>query len=166
MPKVGRFVTDPRAGAYCQITLDGGEKVIVNHDKGGFKGGLLTIEVSKLMGLRSDRIFACNLDSPAGQDVRARLTRGAEPGSLAATPLEGVAPASSLHVAVFDAKGEKLHEAKGGLELLVRIRVEGTDSSGQPSFQYAPRTDLTDIREHVREGIAAAFEPFLPPAPE
>jgi hypothetical protein len=31
MPKVGRFVTDPRAGAYCQITLDSGEKVIVNH---------------------------------------------------------------------------------------------------------------------------------------
>ena len=39
MPKVGRFVTDPRAGAYCRITLDSGEKIIVNHDKGGFKGG-------------------------------------------------------------------------------------------------------------------------------
>ena len=50
MPKVGRFVTDPRAGAYCQITLDSGEKVIVNHDKGGFKGGLLTIEATKFMG--------------------------------------------------------------------------------------------------------------------
>ena len=87
MPKVGRFVTDPRAGAYCQITLDGGEKVIVNHEKGGFKGGLLTIEVSKLMGFSSDRIFACNLDSPEGQAVLAWLTRGAEPGSLAATPL-------------------------------------------------------------------------------
>ena len=87
MAKVGRFVTDPRAGAYCQITLDTGEKVIVNHDKGGFKGGLLTIEVSKFMGLSSDRIFACNLDSPGGQSVLAWLTRGAEPGSLAATPL-------------------------------------------------------------------------------
>ncbi len=31
MPKVGRFVTDPRAGAYCQITLDGGEKLIEAH---------------------------------------------------------------------------------------------------------------------------------------
>lgn len=87
MPKVGRFVTDPRAGAYCQITLDSGEKVIVNHDKGGFKGGQLTIEVSKFMGLSSDRIFACNLDSPAGQEVLAFLTRGAEVGSLRATPL-------------------------------------------------------------------------------
>lgn len=87
MAKVGRFVTDPRAGAYCQITLDGGEQIIVNHDKGGFKGGRLTIEVLKSMGFGSDRIFACNLDSPQGQEVRAWLTRGAEPGSAAATPL-------------------------------------------------------------------------------
>lgn len=87
MPKVGRFVTDPRAGTYCQITLDTGEKVIANHDKGGFKGGLLTIEVSKFLGLSSDRIFACNLDSPQGQAILAWLTRGAEPGSVAATPL-------------------------------------------------------------------------------
>ncbi len=87
MPKVGRFVTDPRAGAYCQITLDGGEKVVVNHEKGGFKGGMLTIEVPKLMGFRSDRVFACDLDGPEGQRVLAWLTRGAEPGSLAAPPL-------------------------------------------------------------------------------
>jgi hypothetical protein len=87
MAKVGRFVTDPRAGAYCQITLDSGEKVIVNHDKGGFKGGLLTIEVSKFTGFSSDRIFACNLDSPQGQSVLARLAQGAEPDSAAATPL-------------------------------------------------------------------------------
>ena len=87
MPKVGQFVTDPRAGAYCQITLDSGEKLIVNHEKGGFKGGMLTIEVSKLMGFRSDRIFACDLDGPEGQRVLTWLTRGAEPGSFAATPL-------------------------------------------------------------------------------
>ena len=67
MAKVGRFVTDPKAGAYCQITLDSGEKIIVNHDKGGFKGGLLTIEVSKFMGFSSDRIFVCDLDSPEGR---------------------------------------------------------------------------------------------------
>jgi hypothetical protein len=39
------------------------------------------------MGFSSGRIRACNLDSPAGQEVLAWLTRGAEPGSLAATPL-------------------------------------------------------------------------------
>ncbi len=87
MVKVGRFITDPRAGASCHITLDGGEKVIVHHERDGFNGGLLTIEVSKFMGFSSARIFACNLDSPMGQSVLAWLTRGAEPGSVAATPL-------------------------------------------------------------------------------
>jgi len=87
MPKVGRFVTDPRVGAYCQITLDGGEKIIVNHEKGGFKGGLMTIEVSRLLGFRSERVFACHLESPQGVAALARLTRDAEPGSLQATPL-------------------------------------------------------------------------------
>jgi hypothetical protein len=87
MAKVGRFVTDPKAGAYCQITLDSGEKVIVNHDKGGFKGGRLTIEVSKFMGFSSDRIFVCDLDSGEGQAALARMTRDARPGSVEATPL-------------------------------------------------------------------------------
>jgi hypothetical protein len=43
MGKVGSFVSDPKAGAYCQIVLDGGGKILVNHDKGGFKGGRLPI---------------------------------------------------------------------------------------------------------------------------
>jgi hypothetical protein len=87
MAKVGRFVVDPRAGAYCQITLDSGEKLLVNHDKGGFKGGQLTIDVTKLFGLSSDRIFACDLDSVAGKAVVSRLTQGAPEGSAGATPL-------------------------------------------------------------------------------
>jgi hypothetical protein len=87
MGKVGRFVTDPKAGAYCQLTLDSGEKIIVNHDQGGFKGGHLTIEVSKFMGFSSDRIYACDLDSPQGKAILTHLTREARPGSVAATPL-------------------------------------------------------------------------------
>jgi hypothetical protein len=87
MGKVGRFVTDPRAGAYCQIVLDSGEKIIVNHDQGGFKGGWLTIEASKFMGFSSDRIFACALDSPDGKAALTELTRDAREGSVEATPL-------------------------------------------------------------------------------
>jgi hypothetical protein len=87
MGKVGPFVTDPKAGAYCQITLDGGEKILINHDKGGFKGGMLTIEKVKWMGLSSDQIFSCNLDSPEAKAAMARLTQGVEPGSAWATPL-------------------------------------------------------------------------------
>jgi hypothetical protein len=87
MAKVGRFVTDPKAGAYCQITLDSGEKILVNHDKGGFKGGRVTIEVSKFLGFSSSRVFDCDLDSPQGKTALARLTRDAREGSSAATAL-------------------------------------------------------------------------------
>jgi hypothetical protein len=87
MAKVGHFVVDPKAGAYCQITLDSGEKILVNHDKGGGKGGRLTIEVTRFMGFSSDRIFSCELDSPQGTAALSRLTRDAAPGSSEATPL-------------------------------------------------------------------------------
>lgn len=87
MSKVGRFVTDPRAGSYCQITLDSGEKIVVNHDKGGFKGGLVTIERLKFMGLGSERLFACNLDSDDGRAALSSLTRSAREASVEATPL-------------------------------------------------------------------------------
>jgi hypothetical protein len=87
MSKVGRFVVDPKAGAYCQIVLDNGQKIVVNHDKGGFKGGSVTIEVLKFMGLSSDRIFTCALDSPEGQAALTELTREAKQGTTEATPL-------------------------------------------------------------------------------
>lgn len=87
MGKVGRFVSDPRAGAYCDVTLDSGDKLTVNHDKGGFKGGRLTIEKKKWMGFGSDPIFACDLDSAAGKAALARLTEGVAADSAGATPL-------------------------------------------------------------------------------
>jgi hypothetical protein len=87
MAKVGRFITDPKEGAYCEITLDSGEKIIVNHDKGGFKGGALTMEKSKWLGLGSEQFFTCNLDSPEGKAAMGRLTQGAPPDSARATAL-------------------------------------------------------------------------------
>ena len=87
MAKVGRFITDPKAGALCHITLDSGEKLLVNHDEGGFKGGTLTISQTKWMGLAGDTFFTCNLDSPPGKAALVRLTRGADPSSARATPL-------------------------------------------------------------------------------
>ena len=87
MAKIGPFVTDPKAGAYCRITLDSGEKIIVNHDKGGFKGGMLTIEAQKFMGFSSDRVFTCHLDSDEGRTALTQLTRNVRPDSVEATPL-------------------------------------------------------------------------------
>ena len=82
MSKVGRFVTDPKAGSYCQITLDNGEKIVVNHDKQH-----LAIEQSKMFGFSSDRLFACDLATNEGQAALAALTRDAVAGSADATPL-------------------------------------------------------------------------------
>lgn len=87
MAKVGRFIVDPKAGAYCQITLDSGEKLIVNHDKGGFKGGRLTIDLTKFFGFGSERIFTCDLDGSLGKAALGRLTKDAAEGSADATPL-------------------------------------------------------------------------------
>ena len=87
MGKVGRFVIDPKAGAYCQIALDSGEKILVNHDKGGFKGGRLTISQVKWLGLGGETVFQCDLDSAAGKAALAGLTKGVDPGTARATPL-------------------------------------------------------------------------------
>jgi hypothetical protein len=87
MGKIGPFITDPKAGAYCQVALDSGEKILVNHDQGGFKGGTLTIEKVKWMGMSSDRVFSCALDSPPGKAAMTRLTQGVASDSAWATPL-------------------------------------------------------------------------------
>lgn len=87
MSRIGPFIVDPKAGAYCRITLDSREKILVNHDKGGFKGGRLTIEVSKFLGLSADRVFECDLDSPEGKAALAHLTRASAMASATSTPL-------------------------------------------------------------------------------
>lgn len=87
MAKVGPFVVDPKAGAYCRITLDSGEKILVNHDKGGLKGGRVSIETSKFFGFSGERVFECDLDSPAGKAALAKLTADSKAGSVEATPL-------------------------------------------------------------------------------
>lgn len=88
MAKIGTFVTDPKAGGYCRITLDSGQKIIINHAQGGFKGGPLTIEEVKWMGLGTgEMLFRCDLDSLQGKDILAELTGGAKSGTADATPL-------------------------------------------------------------------------------
>jgi hypothetical protein len=86
MAKVGRFVSDPRAGSYCHVTVDSGEKLLVSHEKSGQRG-TLSVALVKLWGLSSEPLFSASLDSPAGQALLARLTAGATAGSAGATPL-------------------------------------------------------------------------------
>ena len=87
MGKVEMFITDSSSGGYCTIILDSGEKIVISHDKGGFRGGLLTIAAERMKGLASDRIFACDLDSAGGKAALRQLTLAAPQRSVDATPV-------------------------------------------------------------------------------
>jgi hypothetical protein len=88
MAKIGTFVVDPKAGSYSSITLDSGERIMVSHDQGGFKGGTLTVLETRWWGFATGETFlTCNLDSPEGKAALSRLTRGVDPKSARATPL-------------------------------------------------------------------------------
>lgn len=88
MAKIGTFVVDPKAGAYCNLTLDSGERLMVSHDQGGFKGGTLTVLETRWWGFASgETLLTCNLDGPEGRAALARLTQGVDPKSARATPL-------------------------------------------------------------------------------
>jgi hypothetical protein len=80
-------------------------------------------------------------------------------------PLEGLAPAASLHMVVFDAEGNKIQEGRGGLDLLVKVRVKQNPygPSDDPVFRFTTRRNPFDERANVREGIALSLSPFLPP---
>jgi hypothetical protein len=91
MAKVGRFIVDPKAGSYCQIDLDDGKKILVNHEKAGPQGGRMTVTEKKLWG--GETFLDLKLDSSEGKAAVARLTLGAAPGSAGATPLGGIVQA-------------------------------------------------------------------------
>jgi hypothetical protein len=87
MAKMGRFVTDPKAGAYCRITLDSGDRILVSHDKGGFGGGSVTIQEVRWWGFASgETLFACDLESAEGRRLRAASSRARPRAVLAQRP--------------------------------------------------------------------------------
>jgi hypothetical protein len=84
MAKVGRFVIDPKLGAYCQITLDDGKRVLVNHEKDA-QGGRMMVTEKKWWG--GETFLDLRLDTAEGRAAIASLTAGASADSPRATPL-------------------------------------------------------------------------------
>jgi hypothetical protein len=84
MAKVGKFVIDPKLGAYCQIALDDGKKVLVNHEKSD-GGGRMMVTEKKLWG--GETFLDLRLDTATGQSALARLTADAPTESARATPI-------------------------------------------------------------------------------
>ncbi|MGH7396471.1 MAG: hypothetical protein ACRELW_02945 [Candidatus Rokuibacteriota bacterium] len=89
MAKVGRVCHGPPGRRVLLRHARRGREGRRQRSKGGFKGGLLTVGLSKLMGFSPERISTCDLDTPKGQSIVQWLTLGAEPGT-AATPLWGL----------------------------------------------------------------------------
>ena len=85
MSKVGPFVT-VRNGAYCQINLDSGEKILVRHDRDRSRGERLTVERLRVLGFSSETIFRLDLNSAEGRAALAALVNDST-GRVAATPL-------------------------------------------------------------------------------
>jgi hypothetical protein len=69
MAKVGRFVTDPRAGSYGYVTVDTREAPGEPRDVG--PEGPAHRCPRQALGLNSEPLFAASLDLPDGQDILA-----------------------------------------------------------------------------------------------
>lgn len=83
MARVGPLVTIP-TGSYCNITLDSGEKIVVNHEPrghGASTGARLTVDRLKLMGFSSERVVQIDLDTAEGKAVLAELAKEGPPGA-------------------------------------------------------------------------------------
>jgi len=77
--------------------------------------------------------------------------------------IEGVAPAASLHIVVFDAQGEKIQEKQTGLALLVRAHLAHPgDPVSTPSYSFVPRKDPFADPAVLRDAVARALDPFVP----
>jgi hypothetical protein len=74
------------------------------------------------------------------------------------------AAAPSLQVVVLSADGAKIFEGIGGLDLVHELVIDGDP----PRIDARPlaRPEIFSDRTPIREGVAVAFDPFLPrPAP-
>jgi len=74
--------------------------------------------------------------------------------------LEARAAAPSLQLAVFSPDGRKLFEGVGGLDLVHLLVLEGEPTRIQA--EPLSRSEIFADRTSVQEGVAVAFDPFLP----
>lgn len=66
----------------------------------------------------------------------------------------------SLHVMVFDQDGELIFQKYGGLDLVHDVDMTGAEFTMSPKASLKEK--LLNERDHVREGLEVAFDPYLP----
>lgn len=80
--------------------------------------------------------------------------------------IEGAVPAVSLHAAVFNADGAKLHEGRAGLALLVRARISRPSAPNDaPDFSFVALGDPFEDRAFLMQETAKTLAPFIPLLP-
>jgi hypothetical protein len=81
-------------------------------------------------------------------------------------PIEGAVPAVSLHAAVYDADGAKLHEGLAGVGLLVHGRVTPPSAPNDPpTYSFVALSDPFEDRAFLLRQTARALSPFVPLMP-
>jgi hypothetical protein len=101
------------------------------------------------------------VERPVTMEARSLAAKAVAEG----IPLEGLAPGASIHIVVFDGEGDKIQDGRGGLELTVDVKVKQNPYSPSidPVFRFGPREHAFEDPANLREGIALALSPFLPP---
>jgi len=66
----------------------------------------------------------------------------------------------SLHVMVFDPKGDLIFQKYGGLDLVHDVDMAGSEFTMNPG--YLLKEGLLKESDHISEGIGVAFDPYLP----
>ena len=66
----------------------------------------------------------------------------------------------SLHVMVFEPNGDLVFQKYGGLDLAHDVDMTGAEFTMSPGLSL--KEDLLKESDHLREGIAVAFDPYLP----
>lgn len=88
-----------------------------------------------------------------------RLPRVGEDSKPIPQSFEASVPVVSLHVMVFNANGEMTFENYGGVDLAHSFRLD-PGVEGQVHIEL--RDPVLEERRFLREGVEAAFDPYLP----
>ena len=97
---------------------------------------------------------------PGTSERKRRRDQQAQQAAIASA--SGNLLATSLHVLVFTAAGERMFEGRGGIEFVHQIDPSNFRRKRTPEFRI--RENLPGGLDAVREAIAIAFDPLLPEA--
>jgi hypothetical protein len=88
-----------------------------------------------------------------------RLPSAAEEEKAIPQSFETRVPVVSLHVMVFGARGELTFENYGGVDLVHSLSLDPDDES---QLRVELLDPVLEVRRFLREGVEAAFDPYLP----